>query len=196
MQTKNMQEQKETTAEKRVEIPANVEVSVESKLVKVKGPKGGLEKNFSNPQFNQHILIGKSGNEVVVSTGSDKRKVKAIVGTIASHVRNMCTGVTAGYRFTMKAITSHFPVTIEVKGEEVHIKNFLGEKGARIARIRGGCKVRVQKDSVEVEGISVDEVGQTAANIEQACRISKKDRRIFIDGVYTEGKFLQNGEKI
>jgi len=33
-------------------------------------------------------------------------------------------------------------------------------------------------------GPNKDDVGQTCGNIEQACRISKYDRRIFQDGIY------------
>jgi len=35
-----------------------------------------------------------------------------------------------------------------------------------------------------VKGVSVEDVGQTAANVEQATRIKRKDQRIFLDGVY------------
>ncbi len=183
-------------AERRIGIPEKVEILVDSKLVKVKGPKGELQKDFNNPKSNEYISIEKSGNEVIVKSSSGKRKIKALVGTISSHITNMITGATTGYRFAMKAITSHFPVSIEVKGNEIHIKNFLGEKGARIGKIRGGCKVKVQKDSIEIEGINLEDVSQTAANIDQMCRISKKDRRIFIDGVYLEGRYLQDGKKL
>jgi len=35
-----------------------------------------------------------------------------------------------------------------------------------------------------VKGVSLEDVGQTAANVEQATKIKRKDQRIFLDGVY------------
>ena len=66
----------------------------------------------------------------------------------------------------------------------VEIRNFLGEKGARKAKIVGSAEVRVEKDMLILTGTDKESVGQTAANIEAACRISKRDRRVFQDGIY------------
>ncbi len=40
------------------------------------------------------------------------------------------------------------------------------------------------KDTVIVEGIDIEAVAQTAANIQQATKIKKKDIRVFMDGIY------------
>jgi len=37
---------------------------------------------------------------------------------------------------------------------------------------------------VIVEGIDIEHVGQTAANIELATKVKDKDRRVFADGIY------------
>jgi len=96
----------------------------------------------------------------------------------------MITGVTRGYRYRLKIVFSHFPVSVKVEGDKVIIENFLGEKAPRIAKIVGDVKVRVEKDDVIVEGIDIEAVGQTAANIELATKISDFDRRVFVDGIY------------
>ena len=44
------------------------------------------------------------------------------------------------------------------------------------------------KTDVVVKGADREKVGQTAANIERACRIKKRDRRVFQDGVYIVSK--------
>ena len=64
------------------------------------------------------------------------------------------------------------------------IKNFTGERGVRVAKIVGDTKVRVEGDDVIVQGINIEDVGQTAANIEQATRVKEKDPRVFLDGIY------------
>jgi large subunit ribosomal protein L6 len=60
----------------------------------------------------------------------------------------------------------------------------LGEKVPRIANILGDTKVEVNGQDIVLTGTNKEDVGQTCANIEQACRISKYDRRIFQDGIY------------
>ena len=44
--------------------------------------------------------------------------------------------------------------------------------------------MKVKGQEIIVEGIDKEATGQTAANIEQATRITKWDRRVFQDGIY------------
>jgi len=67
----------------------------------------------------------------------------------------------------------------------VTIENFTGERSPRIAKIMGDAKVMPKGDDVTVQGINIEDVSQTAANIERATKIKKKDPRVFLDGIYT-----------
>jgi large subunit ribosomal protein L6 len=167
--------------EKEFTIPENVNVELQGKLVKVSGPKGELKKEF---KYFYDIKIEKKDNKIVVSSPSDRKKVRAMVGTIIAHLRNMVKGVTEGYTYRMKVVYSHFPITVKVEGNEVKIHNFLGESVPRVARIVGCTKVEVDGQDIIVSGIDRENVGQTCGNIEKACKISKYDRRIFQDGIY------------
>lgn len=180
---------------KEIEIPEGVEINIEDKDVKAKGPKGELSKNFSDPRFNTLITIEKNQN-IIIKTNSQKRKIRAMIGTIHSHIKNMISGVTIGFEYILKITYSHFPIAVSVKDSEIQIRNFLGEKGARKAKIIGDIKVEIKKDEIILNGIDIENLGQTAANIEQACRVSKRDRRIFQDGIFLSGRFLQSGEAI
>ncbi len=182
--------------EKKILIPDNLDVQVEEKRISMKGPKGQISKDFSDPRFSQTVLIAKTGNDISITSSSNEKKVRSLCGTIAAHTQNMINGVTSGYKYKMKVFYTHFPITITVKDKEVQIRNFVGEKGARTAKIIGNAEVNVGKDELEVVGVSVEDVGQTAANIEQACKITKRDRRVFQDGIYLTGKYLQTGEKL
>lgn len=182
--------------ERIIAIPDGVEVSVNKREVAVKGPKGQLTRDFNDPRYNKVVSISKDGSTIKIISESDKRKMKAIVGTISRHLSNMVLGVTDGYVYTMKVYYSHFPISISVKDKEVHIKNFIGEKGARIAKILGTVSVNVGKDDIKIEGTDVESVGQTAANIEQACKLTKRDRRVFQDGIFIAEKALQTGAKV
>ncbi|NPA98602.1 MAG: 50S ribosomal protein L6 [Crenarchaeota archaeon] len=175
---------KEVHVIEEVEIPENVNVTVDGLKVIVEGPKGRLERDFSHARG---VKISKTDNKIVVETFFANRKKKALVGTIASHIENMIRGVTKGYRYKLKIIYSHFPITVEVDNANriVRIKNFLGERSDRIARIIGDdVKVTVKGEDVIVEGIDIEHVGQTAANIELATKVKGKDRRVFADGIY------------
>lgn len=166
-----------------IEIPNGVSVEVNGLQVRVKGPKGEVVKDFSHAKG---VGIRVEENKVIVEAFMADRKLKALVGTIAAHIRNMITGVTKGYRYKLKVIYSHFPVTVVVdeKNKIIRIKNFLGEKADRIAKIYGNVKVKVQGTDIIVEGIDIEEVGLTAASLERATKIRDLDRRIFMDGIY------------
>jgi large subunit ribosomal protein L6 len=119
-----------------------------------------------------------------------KKTQKAMVGTFASHIRNMIKGVTEGFEYRMKVVYSHFPMQLKVEKDKLMIGNFLGEKKPRSANILGESKVKASGDEVVVTGINKEDVGQTAANIEQATRIKRFDPRVFQDGIYTVEKIV------
>lgn len=171
--------------EKIVNIPNGVEVIVENKKVVVTGPKGKLERNFSHAR---NVIIRIENRKVIVESFLPKKKDKALVGTIAGHIKNMIKGVTQGFRYKMKIVYAHFPITVKTKGKTVIIENFLGEKVPRTAKIIGDVKVSVKGDEVIIEGIDIESVSQTAANIELATRIKGKDPRVFLDGIYIYAK--------
>lgn len=171
--------------EKIVDIPEEVEIKVEDKRVIVSGPKGRLEKDLTQVR---NITIRIENRKIIVESFLPKKKEKALVGTIAGHIKNMIKGVTKGFRYKMKIVYAHFPVSVKTKGKKVIIENFLGEKVPRIAKIIGDVKISVKEDEVIIEGIDIEAVSQTAANIELATRIKGKDPRVFLDGIYIYAK--------
>lgn len=177
--------------EKTVAIPDGVHVDISGRTITVKGSKGSLSREFSNTMFDRFVSIEAADGKVVIK-GNEMRKIKSFVGTIASHITNMIMGVTKGYYYKLKIFHTHFPITLEVKGKEAIVKNFLGERSLRKAKITGDTKVKIEKDDVTVTGINKEDVGQTAASIEGACRIRSRDRRVFLDGIYITGWGIEN----
>ncbi|MGC9148649.1 MAG: 50S ribosomal protein L6 [Sulfolobales archaeon] len=169
--------------EERVEIPDNVAVEIQGKKVIVKGPKGVVEKDFNHARKIM-IYIDQGSNEVVVKSYLGRSFEKALVGTIAAHIRNMFIGVTRGYRYYLKIIYKHFPISVSVEGDRVIVSRLLGGRDVRYAKIIGNAKVQIKDKDIIVEGIDLDAVSQTAANIERAAKISGFDRRVVIDGIY------------
>lgn len=189
-----MEAQLKTGLTRKLEVPKDAAVTVKGKLVTVKGPRGEMSRDFNNPKYNRSVSIVESdGVEIKYE---DRKTFKAIAGTIESHIKNMLLGVTIGYEYRLKIVYSHFPITVTVKDGEIHVKNFLGEKGARIARITNGCNVKVEKDEIVLTGIDIEALGQTAQRIEQACRLSGRDRRVFQDGIFLVSRRLQNGKPL
>jgi large subunit ribosomal protein L6 len=166
--------------EATAEIPDGVTVSMDGTRVVVTGPKGTLTRDMRFPG----IAIAIDDGTVTVSTDVTRKRVVAMVGTLASHIRNMCRGVSEGYEYRMKVVFSHFPIQLKLQGTTLVIDNFLGEKQSRYARIEPGVAAEVGNDAVTLSGIDKEKVGNSAANIEHATRIRNRDPRVFQDGIY------------
>lgn len=168
-----------------INVPQGVTATLSGATLTVKGQKGQVSRDFRFPGIKVSLADGK----VIVDASRFDRQTKATVGTFASHIRNMITGVTEGYEYSMKVVYSHFPIQLKVEGKDrVAIGNFLGERKPRYATIVGDTRVSVAGDRVTITGINKEHVGQTAANIEQACKIKNRDPRVFQDGVYITKK--------
>jgi large subunit ribosomal protein L6 len=163
-----------------VEVPSGVTVTIDKGLVKVKGKAGELARTFAHPD----VTLAREGNALVVRGVGGRKKTKALVGTWSAHLRNMVKGAAEPFEYKLKVVYSHFPIKAKVQGDLVLIDNFLGEKTSRKARVMGPTKVKVAGDEVVVTGPDVEAAGQTAANIEQACRIKGYDPKVFQDGIY------------
>ncbi|MEM4359670.1 MAG: 50S ribosomal protein L6 [Candidatus Bilamarchaeaceae archaeon] len=161
-----------------IQIPDGVGVDVSGSVVTVSGPKGSVSKKFS-----ARVVIEKSGSNALEVKGAEKEK--ALVNTTEALIRNMIKGVTEGYSKRLKILYAHFPATMEVKGNLILIKNFLGEKNPRKAKIMGGStKVEVKGQQLTVTGVDKEAVGQTVANLKAVLKIKDKDPRVFQDSVY------------
>ena len=170
---------------REIEVPQGVTVTITGATLTAKGQKGQIAREFRFPG----IAVRVDGGKVVVETQKDDKQTKATVGTYASHIKNIVTGVSEGYEYHMKIVYAHFPIQVKVEGKDkVSIGNFLGERKARSANIVGDTKVAIQGAEVVLTGSNKEDVGQTAANIEQACKIRKRDPRVFQDGIYITRK--------
>src|SRR5918998_248588 len=120
--------------------------------------------------------------------GTRKRDL-AVTNTARSIIEGMIKGVEKGYTYKLKIIFAHFPISVKVKGKEVLVENFFGERSARTSRIIGDAtKVSVVGEDVVIQGPSLEDVSQTAANIELSTKTKGKDQRVFLDGLYIYSK--------
>ena len=166
-----------------IQIPDGLEVAVDNNKIKVKGSKGELQRNFLNPR----ILIIKLDNSIKIECKKDvkfAKKDKMFINTYRAHIKNLFNGVKEEYTAKLKICSGHFPMNVSIDANNLIIKNFLGEKIPRKTQINKNVRVQIQGDEIIVIGIDKDLVGQTAANIEQATRITNRDRRVFQDGCF------------
>jgi len=171
-------------AVRSIEIPDGVGVKVDGRVVTVDGEKGELTRDFSHAPMS----IVSEGKTIRVQTNWPRKKEAAIVGTVCSHIQNMITGVTKGFTYKLKVVYSHFPISVKVRENTVAIENFTGERSPRIAKIMGDTQVIAKGEDIIVQGIDIEKVSQTAANIEKATKVKKKDPRVFLDGIYVYEK--------
>jgi large subunit ribosomal protein L6 len=180
-----------------VPIPEGVTVTLTGKaVIKVEGPKGAIERELWYPGVRFQIeQKADEGNGVVISCGTSRKKMQAIVGTYASHIRNMITGVTEGFFYKLAVVHAHFPMQIALtkEGDALSVSNFLGERKPRMAKIVEGVKVELKGREIVVSGVNKEAVGQTAADIEQTTRIKGFDPRVFQDGIYLVEKGIGMG---
>ena len=167
-----------------IKIPEGVEVNIEENKVIVKGKEGTNERIFDLA----NLKIEKKNNEIVIGEKKSTKKEKRRMNTIAAHIENMIKGVQKKFEYELKICFSHFPITVDVKGSEAIIKNFLGEKVPRKAKIPTGAEVKVDKEIIIIKSTDIETAGQAAANLEIATRIPKRDRRIFQDGIFITNK--------
>mgnify|MGYP003315609337 FL=1 len=171
-----------------IKLPEGVSSTIDGHNVTVAKDGKSLTREFRHPR----IEVRDSADGLEVFVNLPRRKEKALAGTWAAHLNNMVRGIDSGFEYKLKAVYSHFPMTIKVQGNEMTITNLFGEKVPRVAALPWSpAEVEVKvanKTDVTVIGADREKVGQTAANIERACRIKKRDRRIFQDGIYIVSK--------
>lgn len=157
-----------------MEIPQGITFRVDGFKVTAKGPQGEVHKTF--PKGSK---VSLNGSKIEVQAPN-----KAMLGTLESILNSMAKGVSSGYSKNFKLLYAHFPITIEVKGSDILVKNFLGEKMPRKTVLVGTTKVLAKGQNVTVSGPDKEAVGQTIANLRIAMKIKDKDGRVFQDGIY------------
>jgi large subunit ribosomal protein L6 len=158
-----------------VKIPAGVTVAVEGNKVTASGPNGSVVREFKGTFLDLKL----EGETLFV-----KGKGKAIEHTVRAHLTNILKGVTEGFTSKMRIRYAHFPISVEVKGRDIIIKNFLGERKPRKTKVHKDAKIEVKGQDVTISSPDKEAVGQTIANIRKITQIKGHDCRIFQDGIY------------
>ncbi len=167
-------------AKRPIAIPqkTEVEVTMSGSTLTIKGPKGTLTKPIHRYIS---VEVGKEG--VQVSKKVDNLESRALVGTFASHVKNMLAGVTAG--FTKKLLVEGVGYKWDVQGKTLNLA--LGFSHPVKVAIPEGLTVTADKNVLTIVGFDKELVGQFAADI----RALKKPEPYKGKGIRYEGEVIR-----
>lgn len=140
-----------------VELAQGVTAAIEADKVTIKGPKGTLVVPVM-----EGIKVVQEENELVVTRANDEKKNRAFHGLVRSLLNGAVKGVTDGYKKTMKLVGTGYRASAKGAGVSVTV-GF--SHPVDITPIEG-VKLSVEgNDTIHVEGIDKQLVGQMAANI-------------------------------
>jgi large subunit ribosomal protein L6 len=160
-----------------IELPDGIKAEISEDILKLS--REGKE-NIKKLEYKAKL----ENNKIILESEKHNKKEKKLIKTTAAIIRSLIEGLKEKYIYRLQICSVHFPMNVSVKGEELIIKNFLGEIKERKAKILNNVEVKVEKEVVLVESSDKEKAGQTAANIEKATRIRNRDRRIFQDGIF------------
>jgi large subunit ribosomal protein L6 len=168
----------------KIEIPESVEATIDKNTIIIRGSEGENKRTFDT----SNLDFKKEGNTIIIGNKKSTKKEKKRINSISAHIKNMMEGVQKKFEYKLKICFSHFPFTVEIKGKEVFIKNFLGEKIARKMKLPEGVDVDNDKEIITIHASDKEIAGRVAADFERATKIKKRDRRVFQDGIYMISK--------
>jgi len=143
-----------------------------------------IEKEFNTPR----IFVAVQDNHVVFSAPRGNKVQKKIIKTFVAHTNNLFVGLNDKFVYQLEAANVHFPMTFKIEGNKFIINNFLGEKVSRKAKILADVDVDIKGQKITISSHDKESAGQTAANFEKATKVTKRDRRVFQDGIFITAK--------
>ncbi len=140
-----------------IAIPEKVTVSIEGHRVRVKGPKGELDR-----EFNSAMNIVQENGELRVSRPSDRRDHRSLHGLTGSLLKNMVQGVVDGFEKKLEIVGIGYRAEAAGKALRFH----LGYSHPVVYEPPEGVSLQVESPTVVVvSGVDKEKVGQAAAEI-------------------------------
>jgi large subunit ribosomal protein L6 len=164
-----------------IAILPKTEVTVKDFTVTVKGPLGVLTRTFA-----KGVSVAVEGSEVIVAKTEDTIFTRALWGTVASHIRNMVSGV--NQLFVKKLIVEGVGFKSAVSGKNIVLN--LGFSHPVTIEIPTGLTVTAEKNVITISGIDKEAVGSFAARI----RAKKKPEPYKGKGIHYEDEVVKRKE--
>ena len=141
-----------------VEIPAGVQVELSGLNVRVKGPKGELQKAFS-----PLVGIRMENSQVVISRASENPAHRALHGTTRALIANMVQGVSQGFEVLLEVEGVGYRAEMDGRTLALHV----GYSHPVRMEPPAGVSFEVDQKTrqIKISGFDKELVGQVAANI-------------------------------
>ncbi len=142
---------------KPISIPEKVDVSLQDRLVTVKGSKGTLSRTIHDD-----VNLEVDGKVIQVVIQNEDRKSRALQGLTRSLVNNMVTGVSSGFERVLEI--NGIGYRAEVKGQRLILN--LGYSNPVNFELPDGVSASVDRNTIiKLTAIDKEKLGQTAASI-------------------------------
>lgn len=141
-----------------ITVPPGVQVEINGLNVKVKGPKGTLERTFA-PGVNMNL----EADQIVVTRESEAPMVRALHGTTRALVNNMVTGVHTGFTKILEVEGVGYRAAMDGKVLVLNVGY------SHPVRVEPGTGITFDVDEktrqIKVMGSDPEIIGQVAADI-------------------------------
>jgi large subunit ribosomal protein L6 len=140
-----------------IPVPGGVDVVIDGTTVRVKGPRGELERTL-----HRDMIIRRDGEEILVERPSEDGQHRALHGLTRTLVANMIEGVTAGFKKTLEIVgvgyrAENKPFGLTLNLGYSHTIDYAAPEGITLRA--------VTPTVIDVEGSNKEVVGQVAAEI-------------------------------
>jgi len=137
-------------------VPQDAKVRIEAGVVHVAGPKGALEHCVP-----AGIRVALADGSLCVERTSEELSARALHGLTRTMIANMVEGVTKGFTKELEIVG----VGYRAEKTGTALKMTLGYSHPIVFDEPEGIQIKVDKQTVKVEGIDKCLVGQVAAKI-------------------------------
>lgn len=144
---------------KPIVIPAGVDITIDGRLIDVKGPKGELSYTFS-----PLVQVEMQDGEIKVLRQSDDKEYRALHGLTRTLINNMVVGVTDGFRKELEIQG----VGYRAQKQGTDLVMTLGYSHQVIMSENEDISIEVPTPTrIVISGIDKQKVGQFAAEVRE-----------------------------
>lgn len=144
-------------AKSPIPIPVSVNIALENRLLKVKGPKGELQH-----YVHRWVDVKQDDGQLCLGPSKQSKEAWALAGTTRALIHNMVVGVTQGFERKLQLVGVGYRA--QVQGNSLNLT--LGFSFPVDYPVPEGVTIETPSQTeIQIKGTDKQQVGQVAANI-------------------------------